>query len=241
MASDPAQSADFAHTRWSLVRRAGGADGEAARSALEELCRAYWFPLYAFARRKGLDAHEAEDVVQAFLARLIEKRDLDALSPEKGRFRSFLLAALQNFVANWREHARAHKRGGGAPMIALDVAGADERLGLVAHDSEPPERAFERAWARELMSACVGDLQLEYSASGRRAVFDALKATLQGESYDRERVANELGMTDGAVKVAAHRLRTRFGEALRARIAQTVSSAAEVEEELHDLLRALRA
>lgn len=241
MDAAPRGSADFNPTRWSLIRRAGGSDGAVARVALEELCRAYWFPLYAFARRKGLDAHEAQDVVQSFFARLIEKRDLDALSPERGRFRSFLLAALQNFVANWRDHARAHKRGGGAPMLAIDTAGADERLGLIARDSEPPERAFERAWARELMSACVGELELEYRASGRRAVFDALKATLQGESYDSSRVALELGMTEGAVKVAAHRLRARFGEALRARIAQTVSSAEDVEDELRDLLNALRA
>ncbi len=239
MDSTPTSERDFALTRWSLIRRAGEADADVARAALEELCRAYWLPLYAFARRSGLDAHAAEDIVQGFFAELIARRDFERLSQDKGRFRSFLLAALQHFVSKHRAAERALKRGGGAKALPIDTHDADERLGLAARADESAERAFERAWARELLSGAVDDLEREYAATGRRAVFEALKHTLQGEGYDPQRVASELGATEGAVKVAAHRLRTRFGEALRARIAQTVSSAAEVEAELRELFRAL--
>lgn len=239
MDSTPTAPRDFALTRWSLIRRAGEADADVARAALEELCRAYWLPLYAFARRSGHDAHRAEDLVQGFFADLIARRDLERSSAEKGRFRSFLLAALQNFVSKQRAAERALKRGGGAKALAIDAHDADERLGLAAPTNESPERAFERAWARELLDGALDDLEREYAGTGRRAVFDALKSTLQGESYDAQRVAAELGATEGAVKVAAHRLRTRFGEALRARIAQTVTSSEEVEAELRELLRAL--
>ncbi len=237
--STPTSARDFALTRWSLVRRAGAADVEQAREALEELCRAYWLPLYAFARRSGFDSHAAEDLVQGFFADLLARGDIERVSREKGRFRSFLLAALQHFVSKQQTSERALKRGGGARALAIDPHDADERLGLVAPDNEGAERAFERAWARELLSGAVSDLEREYAASGRRAVFEALKRTLQGESYDPQLVAGELGATEGAVKVAAHRLRTRFGEALRARIAQTVASAEDVEAELRELSRAL--
>ncbi len=240
MESETTEPADFARTRWSLVRRAAAADEREARAALEELCRAYWRPLYAFARRKGLDAHACEDVVQGLLAELIERRDLDHVRAEKGRFRSFLLAAMTHYIANRGAHERAEKRGGGWRAIAIDAADADQRLGLAARDDDSPERAFERAWARELMDGAVTELEREYAASGRRAVFEALKGVLQGEGYDPARAAEALGIAEGAVKVAVHRLRARLAARVRARIAQTVSSADEVESELGDLLRALR-
>jgi RNA polymerase sigma factor (sigma-70 family) len=239
MVSGAGERREFLPTRWSLLQRARSADSGEARQALEELCREYWFPLYAFVRRRGFDAHEAEDVVQSFLARLIEKDDLGSVSPQKGRFRSFLLAALQNFVANWRAREQSLKRGGGARRLEFDIHEADARLGLVARESEPPELAFERAWARELMQRCVADLEAEYRTSGRGPVFDALKTALQSSDYDSAAAVDALGLTEGAVKVAVHRLRARFRERLRARIAETVSSASEIEDELDDLFRAL--
>lgn len=232
----------FLTTRWSIVRTARGADVVRARAALEELCRAYWFPLYAFVRHAGFGSHEAEDIVQGFFTRLIDKRDLDAVSEDKGRFRSFLLAALQHFVSNWRDHERAAKRGGGLQRLAIDLAAADDRLGLCARDADGPERVFERAWARELMQHCIDDLEAEYRSTGRGALFAALEPALQAstELADRAELAAQLGLTEGALKVAVHRLRARFRERLRQHIAGTVATADEVEDELRDLFRALR-
>ncbi|TAJ15985.1 MAG: sigma-70 family RNA polymerase sigma factor [Planctomycetota bacterium] len=231
----------FHTTRWSLVLAARASDAP----ALEELCRAYWLPLYAYVRRSGFAAHEAEDVVQAFFARLLEKRDLDAVGPEKGRFRSFLLASLRHFVSNWRDHARAEKRGGGRVValsqLALDFGGADERVAALAGDASDPERAFEQAWARELLCACVDALGREYKDSGRAAVFDELKDELQGAAGDGRVAAHaaRLGLTEGAVKVAVHRLRARFRDKVRERVAATVARDADVDDELAALLRAL--
>lgn len=240
MHDEAQQPRDFAPTRWSLVRAAAGSDAECSRAALEELCRAYWFPLYAFARRRGFDASEAEDVVQSFLARLIEKRELARLAPEKGRLRSFLLAALQNFASNWRAGQRSLARGGGARLVDIDLVEADERLALAARASDSPESAFERAFARELMQRCLASLAEEYASSGRRALFEALAPTLQAgaEGARLAPLAEELGTSPGALKVAAHRLRARFGERLREEIARTVTGATEVEEELRELFRA---
>ncbi|MBM3976760.1 MAG: sigma-70 family RNA polymerase sigma factor [Planctomycetes bacterium] len=231
----------FHTTRWSLVLAAR----DAQRPALEELCRAYWLPLYAYARRSGFESHEAEDVVQAFFARLLEKRDLAAVGPEKGRFRSFLLVALRHFVANWRDRERAEKRGGGrvrsSTGLDLDLPGADARLAQMAPATDDPERAYEQVWARELLRACLEDLGREYAGSGRGAVFDELKDGLQGtlgEGQVAER-AERLGLTAGALKVALHRLRTRFRDKVRERIAATVESEADVDDELAALLRAL--
>jgi RNA polymerase sigma-70 factor (ECF subfamily) len=231
----------FHTTRWSLVLAAR----EQQRPALEELCRAYWLPLYAYVRRSGFDAHESEDVVQAFFARLLERRDLDAVAPEKGRFRAFLLAALRHFVANWRDHGRALKRGGGrvraASDLELDFAHADERLGHLSGATADPERAFEQAWARELLAACVAELGREYAESGRAAVFEELKDELQGAAGEGRtaRHAEQLGLSEGAVKVAVHRLRARFREKVRERVAATVERDADVDDELAALLAAL--
>ena len=229
----------FHTTRWSVVLAAQAG----RRPELEELCRAYWWPLYAYARRAGASAEEAEDVVQGFFARLIEKDDLAAVAPEKGRFRAFLLVALKHHLANERDRARAAKRGGGrvraASELGLDFAGADERLALEAGGTSDPERAFEVAWARELLRAAVEELGAEYRASGRGAVFEVLRGELAGAGGDQAAYAERLGLTPGAVKVAIHRLRARFQERVRARIAATVASDEEVEDELTALLGAL--
>lgn len=229
----------FHTTRWSLVQAAGQADEPAARAALAELCRSYWYPLYAFARRKGAAHEQAEDVVQGFFARLIERRDLAQVAREKGRFRSFLLAALQHHLANERDRARAAVRGGGAVALAVDLSAADERFAREPARARTPEQEFERAWALEVLHASAARLASEYRASGRGALFDALKGELEGAGAPHAEVAARLGLSSGAVKVAAHRLRERFGEALRALVAETVSSPAAIEGELGALLRAL--
>lgn len=231
--------ATFHTTRWSLVQAAGGADEAAAREALEGLCRAYWYPLYLFARRKGASPEQAEDVVQGFFAALIETRGLRQVAREKGRFRSFLLAALQHHLANQRDHARAARRGGGRVVLAVDLAGADERFAREPDDALSPEQAFERAWALEVLQRALTELAEEYAASGRGALFEALKGELEGTPAPHAEVAARLGLSPGAVKTAAHRLRERFGRSLRALVADTVASPAAVEGELGALLRAL--
>lgn len=231
----------FHTTRWSLVQAA-----HSGGPALEELCRAYWWPLYAYARRAGAGAHEAEDVVQGFFMALLERRDLATLAPEKGRFRAFLLAALKNHLANERDRARAEKRGGGrvrnASELGLDFAGADERLAAEAGSTSDPERAFEVAWARELLRAALAELEGEYQSSGRAQVFEVLKGELAGDgARPLAEQAERLGLTIGATKVAVHRLRARFREKVRARIAATVEREEDVEDELAALLAALGA
>jgi RNA polymerase sigma-70 factor (ECF subfamily) len=232
----------FLTTRWSLVLAARGFDAPASR-ALEDLCRAYWFPLFAYVRRCRVPAHEAEDVVQGFFARLIEKRDLSQVGPEKGRFRSFMLAAIRHHLSHHRAHERAEKRGGGRVVLEIDFRDADQRLEAEAPGIDDPERAFELAWARELLRTCIDELGREYAKSGRRTVFDVLAPELQrvGDSSEYAAHAEKLGLTPGAVKVAVHRLRARFRERLRERIAATVERDEDVEDELQALLRALSA
>lgn len=229
----------FRTTRWSLVQAASGADEAAAREALAGLCRTYWYPLYLFARRKGAPREQAEDVVQGFFTGLIERQGLRQVAREKGRFRSFLLAALQHHLANERDHARAARRGGGRVVLAVDLAGADERFAREPDDALSPERAFERAWALEVLRRALANLADEYAASGRGALFEALKGELEGVPASHAEVAARLGLSAGAVKTAAHRLRQRFGDGLRALVADTVASPAAIEGELGALLRAL--
>lgn len=235
MPQDPA----FLTTHWSLVRAAGGRGGDAA-VALEELCLAYWFPLYAYVRRCGVEAHAAEDLVQGFLARLIERRDLEGLSPEKGRFRAFLRTAIRNHVANWRAGERAEKRGGGKVLREADFVEADQRLEREAPEEDDPERAFERVWARELLAAATEDLRSEYATSGRARVFEQLKVELQrAGDGGLEAHARALAMTNGACAVAIHRLRMRFREKLERRVRATLGPKDDWQVELGELLAAL--
>ena len=232
----------FLTTRWSCVLAAGEAeDLERSRAALAELCEGYWWPLYAFARRKGLDAEDASDLVQAFFARMLEKRDLVGLSPERGRFRAYLLAALKNFLSNWRDHERAQKRGGGRISLSIDFEDAERRWREEPASTEDPERCFEKSWALALLERSLAALREEYAADGRGVVFDLLASELQtaGERRPYAELALELSMSEGAVKVAVHRLRQRWGERLRAEIAHTVSSEDEIEDETRALFEAL--
>ncbi|MGL4552997.1 MAG: RNA polymerase sigma factor [Gemmataceae bacterium] len=225
----------FHTTRWSLIVAAGRATPE-SRAALSDLCRLYWYPVYAFVRRRGHDPATADDLTQAFFTRLLEKDDLAAVSPERGRFRAFLLAACRNFLANQHDAAVALKRGGGAVLALEDAEG---RYVREPHHDDTAERLFERRWATELLGRVMRRLGGEYRASGNGELYDALKARLTGGGAGYAEVAAALGTTEGAVKAAAHRLRARYGGLLREEIAGTVASADEVEGEIRSLLAAL--
>lgn len=232
-------STSFATTRWSLVLAAADADAPDSRRALAELCAAYWYPLYAFLRRQGCGADEARDHTQEFFARLLEKDYLRVVDRARGRFRSFLLAACQHFLANERDKARAQKRGGGRLHVPIDFGDAEKRYGHEPAHFLTPERLFQRRWALTLLDKVLHRLRLEMAESGRDAVFSQLKDTLTGSSIPYAHLAEQLGMTEGAVKVAAHRLRKRYRELLRQEIERTVDCETEVEDEIRSLFAAL--
>ena len=230
----------FLTTRWSLVARAGSGSVD-AREALEGLCASYWYPLYAFARRRGLDHHASQDAVQGFLARLIEKQDLQAADPSRGRFRSFLLAGLSNFLANLWDRERAEKRGGSLVRLSIDEAAAEKRYAGELSVEGSPESCFEREWAREVLARSLAALESEWERAGRRDLFVRLKPFLTAEATAEAQaaIAVDLSKTENAVRIALHRMRKRFGELLRLEVADTVADPKEVEAELEDLLRAL--
>jgi len=227
---------DFRTTHWSVVLAARD-DGSAA-VALETLCRTYWYPLYAHVRRRGEAQHAAQDLTQEFFARLPEKHWLSSVSPEKGRFRSFLLAALDHFLANhWRD-ARAAKRGGGQTLISL----AETRLGEARFTCEPtpdqtPERTFDRSWAIAVLDQALAGLQQEFATRGRAAHFEDWKVFLTREATaaDCAASARRLGLSAGAVTVAVHRMRERYGHLLREIVAHTVPAPTDLDDEPHYL------
>ena len=236
------EPARFATTRWSIVASAGGQhDSPRAREALAALCEAYWYPLYAFLRRQGASAEDAQDLVQAFFVELLEKDRLAAADRERGKFRSFLLASLKHFQANdWRRGA-AQKRGGGAPTLSLDLEAGERRFALEPSHQQTAERIFQRQWAMTLLEQTLAALRQEFVAAGKAELFDHAKAHLGGDpsAAPYRQIAEKLGMTEGALKVAVHRLRQRWREALREQIGQTVAGPEEVEEELRELFDAL--
>ncbi len=229
----------FAPTRWSLIVAARDGHSHEARQALSQLCEVYWYPLYAYIRRRGHTADQAQDLTQEFFARLLERDFLGAADPEKGRFRAFLLACCKNFLANEHDRAAAQKRGGRAPAT-LSVEGAEERYRREPAHDLTPERAFERRWALTLLDRALGRLRDEFTGRGKGGVFDGLRPYLVGDrGAPQERAAAALGMSVGAFKVAVHRMRQRYRELLREEIAQTVGGPDEVEEEIRDLFTAL--
>ncbi len=236
------RGSDFHTTRWSVIQAAGGKDSEAARKALSELCENYWYPLYAFVRRSGNGVEDAEDLTQGFFARLLEKRDIGAADPGRGKFRTYLLGSLKHFMANERDRGQALKRGGGATVLPIDFLEADRRYRLEADETSSPERVFERQWARALLAGTMVALREDYVDQGKQQLFDQLQPTLLGdeEGRSREEMAEALGMKPGAVSVALHRLRKRFAERLRAEAACTVSDPTDIDEELRMLLEALK-
>ena len=236
---DPASR--FAATRWSMVLAAGDwRAGTASQRAMGDLARVYWFPLYAYLRRQGSSPPNAEDLVQGFFARLLEKDALASVDRSKGKFRSFLLASLQNFLANEWDKSHALKRGGDRQILSFDAMSAEARYAAEPADQLTPERVFERRWALAVLEQVLTRLRNEYAGHGQAEVFAALEHLLvggQGPTYSR--LAEPLGMTEGAIKVAGHRLRRRYRELLREEIAQTVSDPALVDEEIRQLLACL--
>lgn len=237
--------APFRTTRWSIVV-AAGADSTAVsttarRAALESLCRAYWHPLYTFARRGGADREEAQDLVQGFLTELIEKDRFRQADPARGRFRTFLLAAFRHHWSHERDRARAAKRGGGRAPLPLDFESGEDRYLREPADERTPEKVFDRRWAATLLDAAVKRLREEHVLADRADLFDALRGTIAsgGASMSWAEAGGRLGMSEGAVKVAAHRLRRRYREVLRAIIAETVADPADVDDEIRHLMDAL--
>ena len=234
----PPSAREFHTTHWSMVLHARG-DSAGAQAALAKLCAAYWYPLYAFVRRQGLGEHDAQDLTQEFFARLLQKGWLGDVERERGRFRSFLLAAMKHFLANEWDRSRAKKRGGGVATIALDAMSAETRYRHEPADTQTAEKLFDRRWAMTLLDQVLARLRAEMLAAGKLADFDALKFCLSGEKTAYAEVARTLDMSEGAVKVAVHRLRERYRALLRAEIAETVATPEEIDGELRHLLTAL--
>lgn len=231
----------FTATHWSVVLAARGGDSPRARAALEKLCQAYWYPLYAFVRRLGQSPHDAEDSVQGFFARCLEKNYLAAAEEAKGRFRSFLLLALKRFLAKERDKSRARKRGGGQKPVALDGLTAEQRYALEPAEQVSADKLFERRWALTLLEQVLSRLRDEQAAAGQREAFEQLKEFLlaDGRGTPYAELAERRGTSEGALKVAVHRLRQRYRELLQEEIANTVTSPAEAEEERRYLLAVL--
>jgi RNA polymerase sigma factor (sigma-70 family) len=238
---ETSSNAAFPTTRWSQVVAAGDRAGPTAREALAELCSAYWYPLYAFVRHKGHPPDEAADLVQGTFLTLLDRDGLPAVAPERGRFRSFLMAACSHHLADCRDRDRAAKRGGGAPPISIDRALAEGRYSAEPVDALTPERLFDRRWATDLLDQALARLEAESIAAGKSALVSRLLAALTGGRGEAPfaAIAAELGMTEGSVRMAASRLRKRYGEILREEIARTVADPADVDAEVRALFAAL--
>jgi RNA polymerase sigma factor (sigma-70 family) len=223
------------------VLAAGQSSSTRSEEALATLCRTYWHPLYAFLRRQGNGPHDAEDLAQGFFLHLLEKGGLEKVRREKGRFRSFLLASLKNFLADSWEKSQAQKRGGGVRVISFEAANAEESYRAESSDPADPERLFDRRWAMTLLERVLQRLESEFVTAGRKERFDHLKVFLSGDPPDLtySEAARPLGMTEGAVKVAVLRLRQRYRELLRSEVADTVATSEQADEELRDLFAVL--
>ncbi len=231
----------FVTTRWTMVLSAGRKSSPHSDRALAELCQTYWYPLYAYIRRQGRTKEDAEDLVQAFFARFLEKNYLEGLAAERGKFRAFLLAALKHFLANEWDKTQAQKRGGGAEHLSLNWQDADERFHLDPPDPTNPERLFDREWALALLDRVIGRLAAECARDGKADLFTQAKGflTVSSAAIPYREAARRLGMDEGALRVAVHRLRKRYRELLRDEIAQTLAEPGQVDEELRSLLAAL--
>lgn len=229
----------FPPTQWSLVLNAGAGADEEARSALETLCRQYWYPIYYFVRRQGRNHHEAEDSTQQFFARLLSTHAVETASPERGRFRTFLLSALRNFLTDEWRRSNTAKRGGGEAIASIDWARAEQRFAEEPADpSLTPDQAFERAWAAELLGRAMARLREEYESSGRGAVFAVLAPRLlnSGEASLGGQSSVEVGLNTHALSMALNRLRHRLGLRLREEVGATVAGGADIDAELRLLI-----
>jgi DNA-directed RNA polymerase specialized sigma24 family protein len=238
--SDLSSNGIFATTRWTLVRAAGQGVSPSADEALDVLCGAYWFPLYAYVRRHGFSKEDAEDMTQAFFSKLLERNDFARLRRENGRFRAFLLAALKHFLSNERDRAGRLKRGGNITHISLDWQRADTQFQIADGNQVSPDAAYDREWAVALLERVIVSLREECAAEGKGERFDHLKSylTLEKGGIPYASAAAALAMDEGAVRVAVHRLRKRYRELLRHEVAQTLADPAMVDEELRVLMGA---
>ncbi len=227
----------FTTTHWSVVVQARQEDSPQAAAALEQLCRTYWYPLYVYARRHGHSPEDAEDLIQGFFLQLLQNRSFADVDPQKGLFRSFLLAALKYYIADRRDQAQAQKRGGELPALPFEVRGAEVRYGKEPRDDLSPDRIYERQWAMSLLDQVLARLERHYEETGRGDLFVKLKPFLVegGRVKPYAEVGADLGMTEEAVKKAVQRLRQRYGTLFREEIAQTLADPAEAEEELRYL------
>jgi RNA polymerase sigma-70 factor (ECF subfamily) len=239
--SGPDGPRSFATTHWSLVLAAARDNRPAARAALAKLCETYWHPLYYYVRRRGYRPEEAQDLTQEFFATLLAKGYLRVADPGRGRFRSFLLASLNHFLANEWDRGRTQKRGGGRKAISLDLPDAESRYSLEPDDNLTAEKLYERQWALALLDQVLAELRQEFVREGKQRLFDRLKGFLGGAAAETSyaAVAGELDMTEGAVKMALHRLRRQYRRVLRAEIAQTVGSPEEIDDEIRHLFAAV--
>ena len=241
--SDPARfGGQFTTTHWTVVLAAGGSDPAQQAAALEELCRSYWYPLYAYVRRRGNGPEDAQDLTQEFFARLLEKQWLDGVQKNGSRFRSFLLSALNGFLANEYDRASAVKRGGGRQILSLDAELAEQRYSLEPVTNETPEKIFDRRWALTVLDRALARLKEETAASGKAPQFELLSPFLSREPAVGEyaAISTELAVSSGAVGVSVHRLRQRYRELVRTEISETVAEPAQVDAEMRDLFAALR-
>jgi RNA polymerase sigma factor (sigma-70 family) len=236
------RAGNFATTRWTVVLNAGHRSSPECQAALAALCQEYWYPLYVFVRRRGYERHEAQDLTQEFFSRLLEKGDLQTADPQRGRFRSFLLAALQNFLANQWDRQSARKRGGGQTILSLDLQAAEDRLTNEPAHQETPETLYHRRWALLMLERALQRVRDEYQQGGREALFTVLEPHLVGqaaEGTNYRQIAERLEISESSVKVAVHRLRKRFRDAMRQEIAQTVTHPEEIDDEIRQLFAAL--
>jgi len=245
MNSDPDTGfgrAAFATTHWSVVLGAGQNDSPKASAAMTQLCRTYWYPLYVYVRRKGYDVHDAQDLTQEFFARLLARNYLSVADRNKGKFRSFLLGSLEHFLAREWTKAHAHKRGGRQIGFSLDAVDAENRYLLEPSTDLTPEKIYERRWATTLIERAMTRLGVECLANQKGDLFAKIECVLSGEKGEASysEIATALAMSEGAVKVAVHRLRHRYGELVREEIAQTVATPQEIDDELRYLVALLR-
>ncbi len=230
-------SPNFQPTQWSLVRRAGNFDSPQSREALETLCRAYWLPIYAFIRRNGRAPHDAQDLTQEFFVRLLERKTIAGANPRLGKFRTFLLGALKNFLTDAYRKASAGKRGGGMEIMSFEEAQAENRYQFEPVDDRTPDKVFEQRWTSVLLEAGMARLREEFRDAGKERQFEVLKGFLssEGDVGAYEQVATELNTSAKTIAVAVHRIRRRFRQVVRSGIADTVSTPDEVEEEYQSL------
>lgn len=232
----------FETTHWSVIVAAGDTRNPVAQEALARLCKTYWYPVYAYVRRCGYSPHDAQDLTQEFFAKLLRSHYFSVADRKKGKFRSFLISSLKHFLSHEWDKAKAQKRGGSATIISIDEEEGENRYKLEPQDNVTADILYDRRWALTLLEQVLTRLKKEYEESGKSKLFKEIEPALTGTeklaAYNE--IGKKLGMSEGAVKVAVHRLRQRYGELLREEIANTVSTPEEVEEELRNLFEALK-